>query len=282
MIKFHPDRPLIIAGPCLAESYEIMLAVGTALKEMSLKFNFDYVFKASFDKANRSSMTSYRGPGFEKVMQWFVDLKKELGCPVLTDVHEVIQVENVASVVDGLQIPAFLCRQTDLLVAAVKTGSFVNVKKGQFVPPKAMVHIVNKAKMAQVELGQKTTNIALTERGTCFGYGDLVVDMRAFSMMKESGVPLLFDITHSTQRPALGDGSVSSYTREFAPVLARAATATGNLSGYFIEVHPKPADAKSDAGAQLAIPQAEKLIAQLVPLWLQMKECRNIDKFFGE
>lgn len=282
MIKLHPERPLIIAGPCLAESYETMRIVGTALKEMSVKYNFDYVFKASFDKANRSSMTSYRGPGFDKVMQWFVDLKKELGCPILTDVHEVIQVEKVAGYVDGLQIPAFLCRQTDLLVAAVKSGHFVNVKKGQFVQPRAMVHIVNKAKAAQIEMGQKNINIALTERGTCFGYGDLVVDMRAFSMMKDGGVPLLFDITHSTQRPALGDASVSSYTREFAPILARAATATGNLSGYFIEVHPKPAEAKSDAGAQLSVQQAEKLVAQLVPLWKQMQECRKIDSFFGE
>lgn len=272
-------KPTIIAGPCVAESYEIMSEVASVLCSLSKSLNFDYYFKASFDKANRSAIHNYRGPGLEEAMQWFRELKKQFACKILTDVHEVEQVSRVAPYVDALQIPAFLCRQTDLLVAAVKTGKRVNIKKGQFVAPAAMEHIVGKAISAAAE-AKLVPSVSLTERGSSFGYGDLVVDMRAFPIMARSGVPLIFDITHSTQRPPSGDASVSLASREFAPILARAATATGYLAGFFLEVHPNPDRAKSDAQAQLSIPQAGTLLQQLVPLWRSVQSLKEIDVVF--
>ncbi len=280
MVHSSPDRLIIIAGPCVAESPAMMDEVASALSELSKKLEFTFIFKSSFDKANRQSIESYRGPGMDKVLGWFSDIKSRYGCYTLTDVHEVQQVHDVAAAVDALQIPAFLCRQTDLLAAAVRTGKFVNIKKGQFMSPQAMVHVVNKAKVAAELATGQLPPIALTERGTSFGYGDLVVDMRSFAIMQGSKVPLIFDITHSTQRPGSGGDSVSAYTREFAPVLARAAAATGKLSGFFLEVHPNPSQAKSDAGAQLTISQAAKLLSQLIPLWQQARELQKIDEDF--
>ncbi len=269
------DRPLVIAGPCAAESEELINIVGAAMAKLSKELGFDYVFKASFDKANRTAGGSHRGPGLEQTMGWFADLKAKLGVPVLTDVHESWQCEPAAKVCDVLQIPAFLCRQTDLVVAAAKTGRIVNVKKGQFMAPAAMASIVEKARA-----GSK--DVWLTERGVSFGYGNLVVDMRAFPIMAATKAPLILDITHSTQLPATGGegGTTSGGQRQFAPVLARAATATGHLSGYFLEVHTDPPRAISDKDAQLRIDQAETLLRQLVPMWHAAKAYTKIDAQF--
>lgn len=265
LLMSQTKRPLVIAGPCAAESFELMNTVCAAMQRLAGELGFDYVFKASFDKANRTAAGSDRGPGVDRAMQWFSDLKSRYGVRVLTDVHESYQCKPVAQVCDVLQIPAFLCRQTDLVVAAAETGRAVNIKKGQFMAPGAMGHIVDKARQA----GGGNEHVWLTERGVSFGYGNLVVDMRAFPIMAETKAPVILDITHSTQLPAAGGqgGNVSGAQRRFAPVLARAATATGYLSGYFLEVHTNPAQAISDKDAQLNIAQAETLLRQLVPLW---------------
>lgn len=272
-------RPLVIAGPCAAESYELMRSVCAHMKQLSTDIGFDYVFKASFDKANRTSASSDRGPGVSQAVEWFGRLKKEFGVNVLTDVHESIQVAEIATVCDYLQIPAFLCRQTDLVTAAAKSGRHVNIKKGQFMAPNAMGHIYEKARAAAVSAGHKASNILLTERGVTFGYGNLVVDMRAFGIMAETGAPLILDITHSTQLPA-SSGSTSSGERRFAPLLARSATATGYLSGYFLEVHTNPAQAISDKDAQLSPSQAEALLRQIVPMWHAAQGYSEIDEQF--
>lgn len=271
------QRPIVIAGPCAAESYSLMKDVGTALVALSKELDFDYVFKASFDKANRTSGGSQRGPGLDNAMKWFSDIKAELGVPVLTDVHETWQIEPVAAVCDVLQIPAFLCRQTDLVAAAAASGRKVNIKKGQFMAPAAMANVVDKARQAGGD-------VWLTERGASFGYGNLVVDMRAFPIMAETKAPLLLDITHSTQLPATGGegGGTSGGQRKFAPVLARAATATGHLSGYFLEVHTNPAKAISDKDAQLSIAQGTALLRQLVPFWRQARDFAAIDSQFQD
>ena len=263
-----PKDITVIAGPCMAESPELMAKVCGFLKEICEDLSVDYYFKASFDKANRTSGTSYRGPGLEQGMEWFKSIKSEFGVKVLTDIHETKQVESVAEVCDGLQIPAFLCRQTDLLEAAVKTGRFVNIKKGQFLAPQAMHHIYEKGVSVRKDPAQV---IALTERGASFGYGDLVVDPRSFPIMASSGAPVIFDVTHSTQRPA-ALGGVSGAARSMAPVLARVAAATGYVTGLFLEVHSDPSVAKSDAAAQLNFDQAESLLRTCVPL---MRESRN-------
>lgn len=272
-------RPIVYAGPCVAESLELLRTVAEPLVKLSKELDFDLTFKASFDKANRTSIDSYRGPGIEKTMEWFSTIKKEYKVPVLTDIHEAHHAAEVAPVVDVLQIPAFLCRQTDLLIAAVETGRMVNVKKGQFLEPAGMQNAVDKAKQAAARKGIPL-RLALTERGASFGYGNLVVDQRAFPILAESGVPVIFDITHSTQLPGGGaGGKVTAGERRFAPTLARAATATGYLSGYFLEVHADPSNAKSDKAVQLSISQAETLLRQLVPLW---KSARSFAKIDGE
>lgn len=266
---------MVIAGPCAAESYALLGEVADHMAGLALELDFDFIFKASFDKANRTSQGSARGPGLESALQWFSDLKARYpGLRILTDVHETHQVEPVAQVCDVLQIPAFLCRQTDLVTAAAQTGRIVNIKKGQFMAPGAMANIVDKARGAAG--GQADANrVWLTERGVSFGYGNLVVDMRALPIMARTGAPVLLDITHSTQLPAAGGngGGESSGQRCFAPVLARAATATGVLSGYFLEVHPNPAAAISDKDAQLNLDQAALLLRQIVPFW---RHCQNL------
>ena len=263
----RPLRPFVIAGPCMAESFELMDEVANKLKSLSEELGFDYIFKASFDKANRTSITSYRGPGWEESKPWFEKIKSKYNVPVLTDVHETSHIDAVAEVCDVLQIPAFLCRQTDLLVKAVETGRAVNIKKGQFLAPENTKHIAKKAEKV-AELSGLDSNIALTERGTTFGYGNLVVDMRGFKTMFETGSPTIFDVTHSLQLPAAGgsNGEVSSGLREFAPVLARAAVATGYVSGLFVETHTNPNSAKSDAATQLNLEQTEILLRQLIPM----------------
>lgn len=272
------DKPVIMAGPCMAESEEIVHEVAEFLAEMQKAQKFHWVFKASFDKANRSSIHSDRGPGWQKASEWFLSVKEKHACQVITDIHETSQVSAVAEVCDVLQIPAFLCRQTDLLAAAVETGRIVNVKKGQFLAPDDTKHIVTKA----AEVAKEKNNplrLALTERGTSFGYGNLVVDMRSFPIMKQTGASVIFDVTHSLQLPGAA-GQVTGGLREFAPTLARAATATGALDGYFIEVHPNPAKAKSDGTTQLSFPQAKQLLTQLTSLWQHCRSARENDKIF--
>ncbi len=273
-------RPLVIAGPCAAESYQLMDTVCTAMKKLGDELGFDYVFKASFDKANRTSLDGTRGPGMDQALTWFGYLKTKHKVKTLTDVHETPQIAAVAKVIDVLQIPAFLCRQTDLVAEAAMTGRIVNIKKGQFLAPAAMAHIVEKARAAAKKKGVES-EVLVTERGASFGYGNLVVDMRAFPIMAKAKAPLILDITHSTQLPAGGEGGkTSGAERVFAPVLARSATATGYLSGYFLEVHTDPPNAISDKDAQLTIKQAEVLLRQIIPLWHASKDFAKIDSQF--
>jgi 2-dehydro-3-deoxyphosphooctonate aldolase (KDO 8-P synthase) len=265
----------------MAESEDLMRQVAGSLTELSQELDFDYIFKASFDKANRTSMGSTRGPGWTQASQWFSRLKAETGLPVLTDIHETHQVKPVAEVCDVLQIPAFLCRQTDLIVEAVQTGRAVNIKKGQFLAPQNAGSIVGKVRAVCAESGLEP-NFALTERGYTFGYGNLVVDMRSFKIMSEAGAPTVFDITHSLQLPSAGGkgGEVSGGLREFAPVLARAAAASSYVDGFFLEVHPQPTQAASDAATQLSVAQASALLRQIIPLWHQSRVFRQTDHLF--
>jgi 2-dehydro-3-deoxyphosphooctonate aldolase (KDO 8-P synthase) len=279
-MQLSREKPVIIAGPCAAESFELMDQVAEKLVSLARELDFNYVFKASFDKANRTSSGSKRGPGVDQALSWFGKIKSKYNVPVLTDVHETHQVQPVAEVCDWLQIPAFLCRQTDLVVEAAERGAYINIKKGQFVAPEAMRHIADKARLAAAEKG-RNSNVYLTERGVSFGYGNLVVDMRAFPIMANSGYPVILDITHSTQLPsAAGDGSTSGAQRKFAPTLARAAAATGYLSGFFLEVHTCPDQAISDKEAQLTPDQATALLRQLIPLWRSARELKMIDPLF--
>lgn len=277
----NPTRPLVIAGPCAAESFDLMDSVCAQLTQLSKELDFDYVFKASFDKANRTSLGSTRGPGLEQALKWFQAIKDKYKVRLLTDVHETHQVTAVAPIIDVLQIPAFLCRQTDLVIAAAETGRDVNIKKGQFMAPAAMANVAEKARSA-ARAANSRGEVFLTERGASFGYGNLVVDMRAFPIMARTRAPLLLDITHSTQLPASGGegGGTSGGERIYAPVLARAATATGYLSGYFLEVHTDPTKAISDKDAQLNPRQADALLRQIVPLWRQARDFAGIDSQF--
>ncbi len=278
----HNQKPVIIAGPCMAESEELLSVVAEPMVQLARELDFKFVFKASFDKANRTAGGSYRGPGIELSQKWFSNLKSKFGnLPILTDIHETHQAEAAAEVCDILQIPAFLCRQTDLLVSAVETGRSINVKKGQFLSPNGAQNIVDKARAASVE-AKLPMDIALTERGTSFGYGDLIVDPRSFPIMARAGVPVIFDVTHSLQQPASSGSkdAVSGGLREFAPMLTRAAIATGYVTGLFLEVHPDPKNAKSDAATQLSIPQARALLTQVLPMMRQAESWRSIDGQF--
>lgn len=280
-VKFQrrAERPLVIAGPCMAETEELLHAVAEPMKKLAADLKFDYVFKASFDKANRTSIDGYRGPGIDTALQWFQGIRTGLKLPVLTDIHETHHVNEVAAGVDVLQIPAFLCRQTDLIVAAALSKKAVNIKKGQFLAPEGSAQIAKKV----VDVCQKESiqpNFALTERGASFGYGNLVVDMRSFPVLATNPPgAVIFDITHSTQQPG-AKGDSSGGQRQFAPVLARAATATGYLDGFFLEVHSNPSRAKSDAAVQLSIAQAEAMLRQIIPLWYASKNASSIDKDF--
>jgi 2-dehydro-3-deoxyphosphooctonate aldolase (KDO 8-P synthase) len=247
----------IIAGPCVIETEAMTFMIASVLDSICKDLDFNFIFKASYDKANRTSHESFRGPGLAEGLRILAKVKSELGVKVLTDVHTAEQCAEVAQIVDWLQIPAFLCRQTDLLQAAAKTGKPINVKKGQFLAPEDMGMVVRKIKQANPE-----AQLMLTERGTCFGYHNLVVDFRSLPAMQKFGFPVIFDATHSTQQP--GDlGSSSGGDRNMAPILARAAIATGHCDGLFFETHPSPHEALSDAAVQLPLHSIRGLLSQI-------------------
>ena len=246
----------LIAGPCVIESEKLCLDVATRLKQACRRLGINYVFKASYDKANRTSSGSFRGPGLSAGLAILAKVRAEVGVPILTDVHTEQQVAAAAQVADVLQIPAFLCRQTDLIAAAARTGKIVNVKKGQFLSPQEMGQVVKKTESA----GGK--RILVTERGTTFGYNNLVADMRSIPTMRKFGYPVIFDATHSVQLPG-GGGNKSSGQREFAPVLARCAVAAG-ADGVFIETHPRPDQALSDGPNMIPLSEMPELLAGLV------------------
>lgn len=234
------DKPLfVIAGPCVVESRQLALDTAGELKELCAAVGLSFIYKSSYDKANRTSIKSFRGLGMEEGLKILEEVRKQIGVPVLTDVHEMDEIEAVAEVVDVLQTPAFLCRQTDFICAVAATGKAVNIKKGQFLAPGDMKNVVEKAKAAS-----KRDNILVCERGVTFGYNNLVSDMRSLMIMRDTGCPVVFDATHSVQLPG-GQGVSSGGQREFVPVLARAAVATG-IAGVFMETHPDPAKALSD------------------------------------
>jgi 2-dehydro-3-deoxyphosphooctonate aldolase (KDO 8-P synthase) len=256
-VKFGNDLPIsIIAGPCQLESRVHALEVASALKEIAGRLGVGLVFKTSFDKANRTSGSAARGVGLEQALPIFAEIRSSLGLPVLTDVHEAVQCAEAAQAVDVLQIPAFLCRQTDLLLAAAATGKAVNVKKGQFLAPWEMTNVVAKI------TGGGNPNVLLTERGASFGYNTLISDMRALPIMAQTGAPVIFDATHSVQQPG-GQGTSSGGQREFVPVLARAAVAVG-VAGVFIETHPDPDRAPSDGPNMVPLREFEALVKTLM------------------
>lgn len=242
----------LIAGPCAIESEDLCIETGTRVLELTKQLGMPYVFKASYDKANRTSVESYRGQGFERGLEVLARVKSKLGVPVLTDVHETWQVKQVAEVVDILQIPAFLCRQTDLIVAAAETGKCVNIKKGQFLAPWDMANSVQKVRSTGND------NILLTERGVSFGYNMLVVDMCSFPAMRALGCPVVFDATHSIQRPG-GLGNASGGAREYVPHLVRAGVAVG-IDALFLEVHPDPEHALCDAASMLSLSDLPRVL----------------------
>ncbi len=254
----QPRRLFLIAGPCAIESESLCLRVAESLRRICARHGINYVFKASYDKANRTSSRSFRGPGIEAGLAILEKVRREVGVPILTDVHTEAEAVRAGKSVDILQIPAFLCRQTDLIEAAVKTRAIVNIKKGQFLSPAEMGRVVTKAAQA----GGK--RLLVTERGTTFGYNNLVADMRSIPILKSFGFPVIFDATHSVQLPG-GGGDTSSGQREFAPVLAQAAVAAG-ANGIFIETHPTPDKAKSDGPNMVPLADMPRLIATLVKL----------------
>lgn len=259
LYQLSRSGPFILAGPCAIESRETALATADVLAGLAAKLDIPIVYKSSFDKANRTSLTSFRGPGLEKGLEILAEVKRTSGLPVVTDIHHPEQAAPVAEVADVLQIPAFLCRQTDLLVAAAETGRVVNVKKGQFLAPWDMKNVVDKLRSAGSE------RIWLTERGSTYGYNNLVVDMRSIPQMRAFGVPVIMDATHSVQLPG-GLGGASGGQREYVPVLAAAAVAAG-ADGVFMEVHPDPDKALCDGPNSLPLAKVEELLRRLLALW---------------
>jgi 2-dehydro-3-deoxyphosphooctonate aldolase (KDO 8-P synthase) len=254
------DQPLfLIAGPCVVESRELQVETAGRLKEITGKLGVPFIFKSSYDKANRSSGKSFRGLGMDKGLEILAEVKRQVGVPVLTDVHEEDEVKPVAAVVDVLQTPAFLCRQTDFIHAAASAGRPVNIKKGQFLSPQEMKNVVEKAREAS-----RADNILVCERGFSFGYNNLVSDMRSLAIMRDTGCPVVFDATHSVQLPG-GQGTASGGQREFIPVLARAAVASG-IAGLFMETHPNPAKALSDGPNAWPLGMMAELLETLVAL----------------
>jgi len=254
-----PKRLFLIAGPCVIESEELCFRVASFLKKTCNRFGISFVFKASYDKANRTSAKSFRGPGLDEGLQILANVRKKFQVPILTDVHSETQANRAAEVADVLQIPAFLCRQSDLVAAAVQTGKIVNLKKGQFLSPPEMGQVVDKAKQA----GGK--RLLVTERGTTFGYNNLVADMRSMPIMRSFGFPVIFDATHSVQLPG-GGGDKSSGQRQYAPVLARAALAAG-ADGIFLETHPQPERALSDGPNMIPLDEIPTLLSSFLKVY---------------
>lgn len=252
-------RFIVIAGPCVIESQNIVMEIAGQMKAIVSKYDVDYYFKASFDKANRTSLSSYRGPGIEKGLEILKKVKQEYGLKICTDIHEPWQAAKVAEVADIIQIPAFLCRQTDLLVAAAQTGSIVNIKKGQFMAPWDMQHVVEKVRRSGND------KIMLSERGTSFGYNNLVVDMTSIIEMKKNQVPVIFDATHSVQKPG-GNGTSTGGNREYVEYLAKAAVAIG-ADGVFMEVHPDPEEALSDGPNSIRLADVEHMLRRLIKIY---------------
>jgi len=265
------DQPLfLIAGPCVVESEDLQLRTAERLKSITDKLGVHFIFKSSFDKANRSSDKSFRGPGMDEGLRILEKVRDALDVPILTDVHDIPQIAPVAEVVDVLQTPAFLARQTDFIHAVAASGKPVNIKKAQFMAPGDMKNVVDKAKNAAQAAGINEETIMVCERGVSFGYNNLVSDMRSLAIMRETGCPVVFDATHSVQLPG-GQGTSSGGQREFVPVLARAAVATG-ISGIFMETHPDPANAKSDGPNAWPLERMESLLTTLVKIDRLVKE----------
>ena len=258
------ERLTLIAGPCVIETEQLCIHVASTLQKLCRKLGIHYVFKASYDKANRTSAKSFRGPGIEDGLNILSKVKSKFGLPILTDIHKEAQAAEAAEVADILQIPAFLCRQTDLIAAAVRTGKIVNLKKGQFLSPAEMGQVIDKAK----KMGGK--QILVTERGTTFGYNNLVADMRSIPILQQFHVPVIFDATHSVQLPG-GGGDKSSGQREFAPILARSAIAAG-ADGIFIETHPQPDRALSDGPNMIPLAEMPQILRGLLNVWHAVRD----------
>ncbi|MCH9846968.1 MAG: 3-deoxy-8-phosphooctulonate synthase [Burkholderiaceae bacterium] len=259
------DKPFfLIAGPCVIESAQLQMDTAGTLKEITTELGIPFIFKSSFDKANRSSGTTFRGPGIDEGLAILASVKQALGIPVLTDVHSEEQIAQVAAVVDVLQTPAFLCRQTDFIRAIAQSGKPVNIKKGQFLAPHDMKNVIDKARAAAREVGLPEDNFMACERGASFGYNNLVSDMRSLAIMRETGAPVVFDATHSVQLPG-GQGTSSGGMREMVPVLSRAAVAVG-VAGLFMETHPDPKNAMSDGPNAVPLHQMRPLLETLLAL----------------
>lgn len=273
------DKPFfLMAGPCVIESEEMVMEIAREMKTICDELGIHYIFKASYDKANRTSVSSFRGPGLEKGLEILARVRETVGVPVVTDVHTEMEVPLVARYVDVLQTPAFLCRQTDFICACARTGKPVNIKKGQFLAPHDMINVIEKARAAAREAGVSEDNFMCCERGASFGYGNLVSDMRSLAIMRETGAPVVFDATHSVQLPG-GNGKSSGGNRAFVPVLSRAAVAVG-VSGLFMETHPDPACAKSDGPNMVPLDKMKELLTNLVAIDRVVKKMPLLENSF--
>lgn len=273
------DKPFfLMAGPCVIESEEMVMDIACEMKAICADLGIPYIFKASYDKANRTSGASFRGPGIEKGLEILARVRETVGVPVVTDVHTEADVELVAKYVDVLQTPAFLCRQTDFICACARTGKPVNIKKGQFLAPHDMINVIAKARAAAREAGVNEDNFMCCERGASFGYGNLVSDMRSLAIMRETGAPVVFDATHSVQLPG-GNGTSSGGNRAFVPVLSRAAVAVG-VSGLFMETHPDPEHAKSDGPNSVPLSRMRELLTSLVAIDRTVKSMPMLEDTF--
>ena len=274
------DQPFfLIAGPCVVESEQLQMDTAGTLKEITASLGIPFIFKSSYDKANRSSGTSFRGPGMEKGLEILAKVKRELSLPILTDVHSEAEIAAVAAVVDVLQTPAFLCRQTDFIHAVAQSGKPVNIKKGQFLAPGDMKNVIDKARAAAREKGLDEDRFMACERGASFGYNNLVSDMRSLAIMRETHAPVVFDATHSVQLPG-GNGTSSGGQREMVPVLARAAVAVG-IAGLFMETHPDPAKAMSDGPNAVPLKHMKALLETLLELDRVTKKNGFLENSFG-
>lgn len=275
-----PDRPFfLIAGPCVVESLQLQMDVAGTLRDLTAELEIPFIFKSSYDKANRSSGASFRGPGMERGLDILAAVRKELGVPLLTDVHTEAEVPAAAAVVDVLQTPAFLCRQTDFIRTVAQSGRPVNIKKGQFLAPHDMKNVIDKARAAAAEKGLDTDVFMACERGVSFGYNNLVSDMRSLAIMRETAAPVVFDATHSVQLPG-GQGTSSGGQREMVPVLARAAVAVG-VAGVFMETHPDPAHALSDGPNAVPLRHMRALLESLKELDAVTKRRGYLENDFG-